>query len=239
MSALPYYLINAFPGATSHSGSQCAVVIIPENDTRFEDSVYLQNVASDFNYPATAYLPFVKKNETEAEYELRWFAVGELPFCGHGTVSSAKTIFSLYPSLLSIVFRTKVGDLKAMRVEEKVEVSVPEVPIDEKIPDISWIGHKLEEVTTISSADIVNVATFDWDGPNVLVEIKPEFDLKKATVDGKGLGNLKAPMTIITQMAGEDEASLKIRSRVFLPDAASSEDPVVSIFMLQPVGWAG
>lgn len=52
-------------------------------------------------------------------------------------------------------------------------------------------------------------------------------------------GNLKAPMTIITQMAGEDEASLKIRSRVFLPDAASSEDPVVSIFMLQPVGWAG
>lgn len=52
-------------------------------------------------------------------------------------------------------------------------------------------------------------------------------------------GNLKAPMTIITQMAGEDEASLKIRSRVLLPDAASSEDPVVSIFMLQPVGWAG
>lgn len=48
--------------------------------------------------------------------------------------------------------------------------------------------------------------------------------------DGIMQGSLKAPMTIITQMAGEDEASLKIRSRVFLPDAASIEDPVVSIF---------
>lgn len=57
--------------------------------------------------------------------------------------------------------------------------------------------------------------------------------------DGIIQGNLKAPMIIITQMAGEDEGTLKIRSRVFLPDAASVEDPVVSIFMLQPVGWAG
>jgi len=74
MLALPYHLVNSFSTGSPTSGSQCAVVLLPPSDDRLESSTLLQDIAHNFNFPATS---FVRPTEgIEKEYDIRWFASG-------------------------------------------------------------------------------------------------------------------------------------------------------------------
>lgn len=73
MEPLEFHTVNAFVTATTpHSGSQAAVVLIPPGDPRASDDTYLLALASDFAWPATAFVTPLEDGEVP-KYAIRWF----------------------------------------------------------------------------------------------------------------------------------------------------------------------
>jgi len=164
----------------------------------------------------------------------------ELPFCGHGTLAAAHTLFSLYTSEHKLTFNAQPGKLVAERDGGGVKMSIPVIPIDESTPDTTTLLASISQVSNITKGDVVDLVTFTWSGLGVIVELNRDFDLREAKIDGGGLvrnhsledqaeckANTSARMVIFTQMLGQEEGALRIASRVFLPDAANVEDPAV------------
>lgn len=123
----------------------------------------------------------------------------ELPFCGHGTLAAAQTLFALKPQAENITFNAKPGKLRAKRDGRSVQLSIPAIPIDSGEPDTAQVLEQISRVTSITPADVVNVVTFSWSNRGIIVEIKGDIDLAEATIDGRGLVSLlKTRIYLIT-----------------------------------------
>lgn len=112
----------------------------------------------------------------------------ELPFCGHGTLAAANTVFDYFPQRNEITFHAKPGRLTATRVGQKIQLRVPGLAIDHEIPlDAVELVAALTSVTSLTPSDVINTATFAWCGRCVIFELRPECDLAKQDVNGAKL----------------------------------------------------
>lgn len=124
----------------------------------------------------------------------------ELPFCGHGTMGAANVLFTLHSEASVIRFSAKPGEIIAKRQAEGVELSLPVIPLDNETQNADDLVTHIVQVSTITPGDVVDLVTFTWSGLGVVVELKPEFDLARASIDGRGLvGCLQAtPLPSLT-----------------------------------------
>jgi predicted PhzF superfamily epimerase YddE/YHI9 len=112
----------------------------------------------------------------------------ELPFCGHGTLAAAQTLFRVFPESEAVHFDSKAGRLVAKRVGDGVLMVLPGTKIDEHAPaDREQLLKLLGQTTSIKGADVLNIATFDWNGRSILFELQSECDLAACKINGADL----------------------------------------------------
>lgn len=135
--SLPFYIVNAFT-ATPYGGNPAAVVFVSD----LEDGPLLQNIASNFNQPMTAFLRAVpedgdnKDEPSTLTYDVRWFTSGaEQPLCGHATIASSGLMFStpglIASSVHTIVYRARSGLVLTARKAEDgwIDLALPATTI--------------------------------------------------------------------------------------------------------------
>lgn len=111
----------------------------------------------------------------------------ELPFCGHGTMGAANVLFSLHSGASLIRFNAKPGQIIARRQDDGVELSLPIIPLEDETPNAKDLIALITQVSSVTPNDVVELVTFTWSGLGIVVELKPEFDLGGAKIDGRGL----------------------------------------------------
>ncbi len=87
------------------------------------DAGLMQKIARENNLAETAF--FAKTGE--GRYDLRWFTPeAEVDLCGHATLASAWTLFEiLEPTLSTVSFMTRSGELIVSRVQDGLTMSLP------------------------------------------------------------------------------------------------------------------
>ena len=94
----------------------------------------------------------------------------------------------MHPRANLIRFNAKPGQLTAKRQDGGgVELSLPVIPLNDETPDADGLIDKIAKVSSIRPEDVAELVTFTWSGLGVVVELKPEFDLGSAKIDGRGL----------------------------------------------------
>lgn len=79
-----FRLINVFTGEQA-LGNQCCVLRLED----LSNTSLLQQIAADFNLPATAFIQKVTANN----YKIRWFApLTEIELCGHGALAATHAL---------------------------------------------------------------------------------------------------------------------------------------------------
>lgn len=96
-------------------------------------------IAQKNNLAETAFV----KPRTDGTWDLRWFAPAhEVGFCGHATLATAHFLFTQYGAQETLVFHTKVGDLRASKVSTECRLDLPRLAaevIDTLPPQIEGI----------------------------------------------------------------------------------------------------
>ena len=102
-------------------GNPAAVVPL----ARWPEDATMQAIAAENNLAETAF--FVGDG---GSYDLRWFTPAvEVDLCGHATLASAFVIFShLDPSLQTVSFQTKSGELRVSRDADRLAMDFPARP---------------------------------------------------------------------------------------------------------------
>ncbi|OCF38792.1 hypothetical protein I317_07421 [Kwoniella heveanensis CBS 569] len=255
---LPFHLVNAFT-PSKFGGNQAAVVLFDngsEQDKRSTDEDWMRLVARDFNFSETAYLVplegaggegYYKDGEEEGNWGLRWFTPSEeVELCGHATLASASTLFTLYPSLQRIAFQTRwSGILISTRTKTSSGEAGIEIILPSFSPDVlaglangEFGQDRAEQVAGALGVDVEavrDVSDIKFSGmPSIIVLLDSSVDVKGLKVDAKALGKISGGW-FVTQIAPESEDAnadagetekLYINSRVFGPGLGIDEDPV-------------
>ncbi|WVQ97104.1 hypothetical protein IAU59_004214 [Kwoniella sp. CBS 9459] len=247
MSALPFHLVNAFT-PSKFGGNQAAVVLFDgTTDKRSTDEEWMRLVARDFNFSETAYLVPLndggyKDGSEEGKWGLRWFTpTEEVELCGHATLASASTLFTLYPTLQRISFETRYsGTLTSTQASEGAGIEIVLPSFTQEILDTLGKGFTNDRVNEVAGAlgvevgVVRDVSEIKFSGmPSVITLLDSSVDLKGLNVDAKALGKVSGGW-FVTQIApgfkdldakGETD-KLYINSRIFVPGLGVDEDPV-------------
>ncbi|WOO78707.1 putative isomerase [Vanrija pseudolonga] len=240
---LPYHLINAFATSAHSSGNQAAVVVLsPSASSAAYTDAWHVHVAADFGFAETAFVVPLDLAADEPVYEIRFFTpTVEVPMCGHATLAAGHALLSyIHATARAVHFRTRVrGSLAASIVEGSrrgagarialdFPLTVPQAPPDDTIA--SKIAALVAAAAGVPAHDVIQVAAADFGtGTGVIVEVKPEVDLRSLRVDTKPLSRRETQLTMITQLAGASPTTpnaIRINTRVFAPHIGIDEDPV-------------
>jgi PhzF family phenazine biosynthesis protein len=200
------YQVDAFTGEP-FKGNPAAVCLLerPESDD------WMQSLASEMNLSETAFL--LPEGD---DWRLRWFTPKtEVDLCGHATLASAMTLFTIHPNLreAKLKFLTKSGELLAEWAEGKVVLDFPAMN-----PEPLTVPHQVTEALGFQPIGAVfsgNYFLFEaWDSRQIL-DADPDMD---------GLARLPMPEVIIT--ARNPTPDFDFISRFFAPQLGVSEDPV-------------
>ena len=117
-----FFVVDAF---TDHifGGNQAGVVILREEQA-FPDDTLMQNIAAELKHSETA---FVKPIDKSA-YQLRYFTPeGEVPLCGHATVSAFTVLRnSGVISYGEVTAKTLAGELRVLVETESIWLQMPQ-----------------------------------------------------------------------------------------------------------------
>ncbi|KAL1408023.1 hypothetical protein Q8F55_004820 [Vanrija albida] len=233
MASLPYHLVNAFTGASPHSGNQAAVVLFPdEADARINATFFLAT-ARDFGFSETAFLvPLGDGSDAEPSYRIRfWTPAVEVPLCGHATLASAYTVlYAVHPAASAVRFDTHVRPVRCVRGEEgTVVLDMPGHVAAEPEPEAAdkLRARLFAAAPALRPADVLRLArvTGFGDGDRVVFELSADVDLEKLAIDPAHFNARDTAQVAVTQLAGAG-ATLRINSRVFCPFWGIPEDPV-------------
>lgn len=205
--SLPLFHVDAFT-SSPFKGNSAAVCMLDKP----RDSVWLQQVASEMNLAATAFL-YPQDNG----YHLRWFsAKTELELCGHGTLASAHTLWEQgYLAFEEQArFYTRGGFLTAKQDGEWIELDFPSKP-----EEATAIQPILEESLGVKP---VYVGKSQLD---LLVEVESEEVVRTIQPNFKQLVTIPARGIIVTAAASTD-SGYDFVSRFFCPSVGIDEDPV-------------
>lgn len=199
---IPLYHVDAFTNRV-FSGNPAAVCLLDQ----WLNDLQLQYIAAENHLSETAF--FVKKDD---HYELRWFTPNlEIDLCGHATLASAFVILNyINPSIDSVKFKTKSGDLNVIRKGENLSMNFPSREADPCVPPddlIKALG--ISPLEVLVSRDYMAV----YDTEEEIKAIDPDMTILQK-LDRFGI--------IITSSAKD----VDFVSRFFAPQAGIPEDPV-------------
>lgn len=192
-----FWVVDAFT-QKMFRGNPAGVVLLD----RAADPRWMQLVAAEFNYPATAFVDL-------SDNGLRWFSpTTELALCGHATLASAHILGG------DQVFDTQSGMLScsaepdgAISMRFPADLVRPESPSAE-------LAAGLPGITTRSI----------WRGRmDVLVEAASAAEVRGLRPDFRALADVAARAVIVS---APGDGTADIVSRVFAPSAGIAEDPV-------------
>ena len=202
------------------SGNPAAVCLLKEP---FSDQ-WMQSLAAEMNLSETAFL----LPEGEG-WRLRWFTPRtEVDLCGHATLASARVLFEIQPALRDqlIKFQTRSGLLKALWVDDRVELDFPVMP-----PEPIEVCPGVEAVLGVSVVQGVR------SGDYYLFEVESDQAVRGARPDFLALSESGMPEVIIT--ARSEDPAIDFVSRFFAPNLGINEDPVTgSAHCLLAPYWA-
>ncbi|CAJ1496385.1 PhzF family phenazine biosynthesis protein [[Mycobacterium] holstebronense] len=200
--SVPAYVVDTFT-TVRFRGNPTGVVLLDGP----VDTTWMQEVAAEFNCPATAFVGPVKADA--GPRALRWFSpVAELALCGSGTLASAHVLgggqsFSVGERLLSCT----TGSDGAISMEFPADPVFAESPTADLVAGLPGIS--------IRSV---------WRGSmDVVVEAGSAAEVRALEPDTASLAKVEARAVVVTA-AGDGGAD--IVSRVFAPRFGLSEDPV-------------
>jgi PhzF family phenazine biosynthesis protein len=197
------HLVDAFASAP-FTGNPAAVC--PLDGPR--DASWMQRVAFELGYSETAFLwPL------EQTWSLRWFTPRvEVKLCGHATLASAHTLWSLGHVDETLRFQTLSGVLSCTREGERVRMDFPR---RELVPTAAPAG-----VLEALGCEALGV----WQaGEDYLIELRDEATVRALRPDHRGLRPLGVRGVIVT--ARSDDPGFDFVSRFFAPGVGIDEDP--------------
>ncbi|MBT3648487.1 MAG: PhzF family phenazine biosynthesis protein [Flavobacteriales bacterium] len=211
-----FILVNAFTGHLA-KGNQCCVLLLDD----LADSQRLQDLAADFNLPATS---FIRRMDAH-NYQVRWFAPeGEINLCGHGTIAASAVLFEADPSIDEISFH--YGEVILLGKREVSGVAITGTPIlsaEVEIPSHVLTGFKGKAAAyyTSSNKDIVL-----FENADDVCSMNPDWNaLRKSNT-----------FAYVVTATGDDSDFV---SRVFLPYVSFLEDQATgSAHMLLTPFWS-
>ncbi len=180
-------------------------------DAPAEDG-WMSLVAREMNLSETAFL----HAEADGAYRLRWFTpTVEVDLCGHATLAAAHVLWEdrhADPDA-TLRFRTRSGELTAVRRGDRIELKFPARPATACLPP-DWLAAALG----------VPPLWTGLNGMDLLVEVSTEAEVRGLTPDLNALA--RAPVRGVIVTAGSDGAPHDFVSRFFAPNAGVPEDPV-------------
>lgn len=201
---IPFYHINAFTTELEFSGNPAGVCFLEE----WLDDKVLQSIGTQNNLSETAFV--VRKNNT---FELRWFSpTMEIDLCGHATLASAFALFQFVdPSLTSVTFKTKSGDLSVQKEGDgRLAMDFPSrKPVKSEMPD------DVLEVMGATPSEL-------WMARDLMMVFETEEEVKNLKPDFQLLEKLPGFGVIATAKGNRSD----FVSRFFVPKAGIDEDPV-------------
>jgi PhzF family phenazine biosynthesis protein len=190
------------------AGNPAAVCVL---DSRWPKTEWLQQLAAEFNLPATAFV-----RHTQLQTELRWFSPQtELALCGSGTLAAAHIMWESGEQADTLVFTTCAGLLGArQQPDRRITLDFPSdsprhVPLPPKL--VAALGVTPREVAR-GRLDLLA----ELDSPQTVRGLAPDL-AALATLDARGL--------IVT---ASGEVGTDFVSRFFAPAAGIDEDPVTA-----------
>lgn len=204
--AAPFFGLDVFT-SNRFGGNPAAVCLL---DT-VADSAWMQQVAAEFNQPATAFLWI-----NESLRQLRWFTpVQELPLCGHATLATAHALYETGRASPDdpIDFHTQSGVLTVWRRDRRVWLDLPAVHLAEaSVPNEVLNALGLEDAAWFGYSDYEYVVQVD--SPKQVEDTRPDFSRI-----------LSFPVTRIAVTA-PGGVGADFTSRVFVPAIGLNEDQV-------------
>ncbi|KAI0347647.1 Diaminopimelate epimerase-like protein [Trametopsis cervina] len=229
MSPSQFYVVNAF--ATSPFGGNPAAVVFMDD---LSDTNTLQNIAANFNQPATVFLKQMAPDNAQSKvvtFDVRWFtAQSELPMCGHGSIASSGLLFStpgLIPSTVeSIVYRSTAGlIITANRSGDWIELLMGAAQLQE-LP-----AQKLAKMSEVIARALGKEVKVKYAGEGIgahtnrlFIELDPSIDLPSLQPTPQIFLETGYLDHTITTAASSNE--LSFISRVFAPALGNPEDQV-------------
>jgi PhzF family phenazine biosynthesis protein len=204
--SLPLFHVDAFADRP-FSGNPAAVCLLPS----WKEDRWLQAVGREMNLSETAFLV-----PNAAGFDLRWFTPkAEVDLCGHATLASAHVLWQqgLAHSTEVIRFSTKSGLLKAVHMEDAIELDFPLEPDGPADPPDNLLP------ALGVSARYVGKNRFDF-----VVEVESEQVLRRVAPDFKLLGMIACRGVIVTSRSADPH--FDFASRAFFPRLGVDEDPV-------------
>jgi len=217
MECNEFYLINAFIGEHARGNPACVIMMDDLKDTN-----RLQQLAADFNLPATVFLKANAKG-----FDVRWFAPEtEIGLCGHGTLAATWLMTQHLKTHSDIVFKYKRGELIGSKAGKQVEITGDAIPaVEAMIPNhvrkgfhghaTAYFHSESKDIVMIDSEESVRTMEPDWEA----LRTSDTFGYVITTKGSKGFDMV---------------------SRVILPYVSFLEDPATgSAHMQLTPFWAG
>lgn len=211
-------IINAFvlnePEIQAFSGNPAAVCVLSHEI----DAALMQNIASQNNLSETAFVA-----PQENHHQLRWFTPAvEVDLCGHATLASAAVLFDEHTQNENeLVFETRSGQLKAQRVDDKIQLDFPAQPAH-AFQDEGQRQQVLKIITAACGCTPKEVLLADdvvaiFDELSAITEMTPDQE-RLRLLPGRGL------VVTSTDKANE-RYGCDFVSRWFGPHVGVAEDP--------------
>lgn len=202
----PLYQVDAFTDQP-FTGNPAAVCVLKQD----ADPNWMQKVAAEMNLAETAFV-----SPRNPAYHLRWFTpTVEVDLCGHATLATAHVLWESghLPPDAPCVFQSKSGELRALRIGDRIQLDFPATPVSEKP-----VPAGLEKALG-APAKFVGMSKFDY-----LVEVETPEQVRNVSPDLQYLLSLGSRGVIVTAQDPSDEFDFV--SRFFCPAVGVDEDPV-------------
>lgn len=203
---LPLFHVDAFT-EQAFAGNPAAVCLLPS----WPEDRWLQRVAREMNLSETA---FLVRNVNE--YDLRWFTPKvEVDLCGHATLAPAHVLWQegMVKPNGGIHFSTRSGVLKAIRIDDEIQLDFPLKPEEPAEAPQGLLG------ALRVSAKYIGKNQFDY-----LVELESEAVVRSVSPDFRRLSTVAARGIIVTSRSADSRFDFV--SRFFAPACGIGEDPV-------------
>jgi PhzF family phenazine biosynthesis protein len=167
MMRLPIFQVDAFTNAV-FKGNPAAVCPLEH----WLSDHLMQQIALENSVAETAFfIPL------DGGFEIRWFTPEiEMDLCGHATLAAAHVIARhLYPSLSSIQFQSKSGDLTVVIEDMLITLNFPSrKPVPGKAPQVILDAIQHEPVEILKSRDYVLV----FEDEDIIRNMKPNQSIR-------------------------------------------------------------
>lgn len=201
------YQVDAFTDEL-FKGNPAGVMLL---ETEFLEDQLMQNIVKEMNVSEVAFV-LPKDNH----YDIRFFTPGgEVPLCGHATLSAAHILYELekVSKSDSIVFKAPKDQLEISFTSDGYQMKFPEytlkpISITNFSQALNLQVHKAFEVTN------------DW----TMLVLDSEDELANFKPDARLLQSLGLGQSIFTAASKSEERD--IVCRCFVPNLGILEDPV-------------